>query len=354
MGGLTGAEIAQWNEQGYCICRGALLPEDLAPMVADYEQIVDGLATRLHAEGRIRSTYASEPFDKRYARITAEDPSVSDGHLDEFLDIGHATARGQTRGTFELMRCSRLMDLIAPILGTEEIGWSPISHVRAKLPANEASGAVLSNVAGWHQDAIFVTEDADNIFVLTVWLPVTEATVEMGCLEIMPGTHHDRQVYWSDGGGGSMGSSLPRRPTFHEPVSPGDVVLLHNLCPHGSGPNLTDKIRWSMDMRYTVAGLPSGRDCWPAFTAQSRLDPSSETDYDAWVEQWREALERFPQRAPRAPECAYNGPVPYTGPMAFVDPSLAMAAAETPARRASVERRVARDDVGPAIPRAKF
>ena len=39
MGGLTAAEIAQWNEQGYCICRGALLPEDLAPMVADYEQI---------------------------------------------------------------------------------------------------------------------------------------------------------------------------------------------------------------------------------------------------------------------------------------------------------------------------
>ena len=30
--------------------------------------------------------------------------------------------------------------------------------------------------------AAIVTEDADDVFVLTVWLPITEATVEMGCL----------------------------------------------------------------------------------------------------------------------------------------------------------------------------
>jgi hypothetical protein len=118
---------------------------------------VDNLATRLHAEGRIKSTHASEPFDSRFARICEEDPSVSPDHLDEFLDIGWATARGETRGTFELMRCKRLIDLIAPILGTEEVGWSPISHVRAKLPGP------TSNIAAWHQDAIFVTEDADEV-----------------------------------------------------------------------------------------------------------------------------------------------------------------------------------------------
>ena len=248
--GLTGAEIEQWNRDGYVICRGALQPEDIAPMVADYEEIVDELAQRLHADGRIAHTYEDEPFDSRFARICEEDPTVSPDHLDEYLDIGHATARGQTRGTFELMKCPRLMALVGPILGTEEIGWSPISHVRAKLPATPEAletGAGLSNIAAFHQDAIFVTEDADDVFVLTVWLPITEATVEMGCLELMPSVHSHRQVYWSNGSG--MGETLPRLPTYHEPVSPGDVVLLHKLCPHGSGPNLSSKIRWSMDMR---------------------------------------------------------------------------------------------------------
>lgn len=40
------------------------------------------------------------------------------------------------------------MALVETVLGTREIGWSPISHVRAKLPETVSSG---SNVAGWHQ-----------------------------------------------------------------------------------------------------------------------------------------------------------------------------------------------------------
>ena len=47
--GLTAAEIEQWNRDGYVICRGALQPEDIAPMVADYEQIVEEMAQQLHA-----------------------------------------------------------------------------------------------------------------------------------------------------------------------------------------------------------------------------------------------------------------------------------------------------------------
>ena len=32
--GLTAAEIAQWNDDGYVIIRNALHPSDLAPMIA--------------------------------------------------------------------------------------------------------------------------------------------------------------------------------------------------------------------------------------------------------------------------------------------------------------------------------
>ena len=304
--GLAREEIEHWNAHGYVVVRGALEPGDLAPMIADYEAIVEDRAQELLSAGRIKNTYAGEPFDTRFARICEMDSGFSSSHLDEFLDIGHGTARGQTRGTFELMRCPRLMAIIEPILGSPEIGWSPISHVRAKLPA---AISAESNVAGWHQDAIFVTEDADDNFLLTVWLPVTEASVEMGCLEIMPGTHAEKTVYWHSPGQDGMGQNLPRRPTVHEPVSPGDVILLHKLCPHGSGPNHSDKVRWSMDMRYTLAGLPSGRDCWPAFTAQSRVEePHS---YDDWRRRWQQALELWPQRQGR--QITPEGPVPYTG-----------------------------------------
>ena len=108
--GLTAAEIEQWNRDGYVICRGALQPEDIAPMVADYEHIVEEMAQRLHAEGRIAHTYEDEPFDSRFARICEEDPTVSPDHLDEYLDTrlwqlraaraarGSACRRPQRRG----------------------------------------------------------------------------------------------------------------------------------------------------------------------------------------------------------------------------------------------------------------
>ena len=225
--GLTREEIEHWNAHGYVVVRGALEPRDLAPMVADYEAIVERRAQQLLAAGRISDTHAGEPFDARFAKICEEDSEFSPSHLDEFLDIGHGAARRETRGTFELMRCPNLMAIVEPILGSPEVAWSPISHVRAKLPA---AISPASNVAGWHQDAIFVTEDADDVFVLTVWLAVTEATVEMGCLEIMPGVQTERTVFWSGPGGPGMGGNLPQqRPTVHEPVSPGDVILLHKV-----------------------------------------------------------------------------------------------------------------------------
>jgi hypothetical protein len=35
------------------------------------------------------------------------------------------------------------------------------------------------------------------------------------------------------------------------------VLLLTNLTPHCSTPNLSDEIRWSMDLRYQSASLPT-------------------------------------------------------------------------------------------------
>jgi hypothetical protein len=94
---------------------------------------------------------------------------------------------------------------------------------------------------------------------------------------------------------------------------PKQVIFIHKLCPHGSGANFSSKVRWSMDMRYMAAGLPSGRDCWPSFVAQSRAASLPATTYDHWQSRWAAALRRWPARAPR--EHTPDGPVVYCGPM---------------------------------------
>ena len=75
----------------------------------------------------------------------------------------------------------------------------------------------------------------------------------------------------------------------------GSVLLLHKLIPHRSTPNLTDGIRWSMDLRYQKTGTPTGRELYPHFVTRSRSRPDSKyTDYEDWCRRWTGILEKVP------------------------------------------------------------
>jgi hypothetical protein len=50
---------------------------------------------------------------------------------------------------------------------------------------------------------------------------------------------------------------LPMGEVVTVPVKRGGVLLLTNLLPHCSIPNVSDGIRWSMDLRYQSAALPT-------------------------------------------------------------------------------------------------
>ncbi|HIG56586.1 MAG TPA: hypothetical protein EYG11_01435 [Candidatus Latescibacteria bacterium] len=72
-------------------------------------------------------------------------------------------------------------------------------------------------------------------------------------------------------------------------------MLLHKLIPHHSTPNLTDNIRWSIDLRYQKTGTPTDRVRYPAFITRSRSQPGAKyTDYEEWYQRWLEALKQAP------------------------------------------------------------
>ena len=72
----------------------------------------------------------------------------------------------------------------------------------------------------------------------------------------------------------------------------GDVVLLNKFTPHRSVPNVSDKCRWSLDLRYQTTGHHTGRTTYPAFIVRSPSNPASVLrDYDEWCRLWIDALE---------------------------------------------------------------
>ena len=65
--------------------------------------------------------------------------------------------------------------------------------------------------------------------------------------------------------------------------------LLTKMPVHSSLPNVSDRIRWSFDLRYRPTGQATGRSVFPGFVARSASNPGSELhDAGVWYEMWKD------------------------------------------------------------------
>ena len=287
---LNDGDIARFNEEGYLLVRGALEERDLDPVIEEYEAYIDHRAEQLLAEGKISQTYADEPFDRRLASICSENSEI-------YPELDIMQLRG--RACFEFLGNDNLLDLIEGLVGPE-ITCSPIQHVRPKLPVGLTPSGSDAHEVPWHQDAGVTWEEADPYFILTVWLPLVPATVEKGCLEIIPRTHgRGLWQHHSKRGVGTtiVDEAMPQEEGVILPMDKGDVLLMHKEIPHRSRANFSDAIRWSMDLRYQQTGTPTGRPFQPDFPVRSAADPDSVLrDYSEWCRRWETALASPPSR----------------------------------------------------------
>jgi len=301
---LSSDQKKHFAREGYLLVEDALNDTDLQPLIDDYAAFIDQRARHLYQQNKLSQLYETEPFSRRLAHICREDLSI-------YSDIDLMNFRGHD--AFSFLHNDALLNLIEDIIGPE-ITCSPIQHARAKLPANilqktasadketktRLEAAIAENVAPWHQDAQVHLEEADPSFILTVWLPLCDATPQNGCLQLIPRQHLRDTVYWSEGFGISD-ENLPADEVLTLPMRKGSVLLMHKLTPHRSTPNTSDDIRWSLDLRYQRSGTPTGRSFYPAFVARSRANPATELrDHAEWSRQWQQALAAItPANRPR-------------------------------------------------------
>ena len=101
-----------------------------------------------------------------------------------------------------------------------------------------------------HQDYEFMGGDPE---CFTVWIPLHDVPLDAGPLKIMEGSH-------------SYGIQTHERENLHVPeipdgtamgdgwvgghVNAGDVLIFHSLTVHAAGPNLSDRLRLSLDCRF--------------------------------------------------------------------------------------------------------
>lgn len=304
---LDESQRRSFAENGFLAIERLLDEDDLTPIQAEYAALLDELATALHGAGRISETYCGLPFAERYTRILALHPDLH-RHFNISLPLINGEVDAESYhvhagpAVFGLLRHPRILDVVESILGPE-ISSSPVQQMRMKPPESRVGEGLKghSNVGAttWHQDIVALLPEADDTDQLTVWLAITEATLENGCLVSLPGSHREGpKAHCANAALASEphvpGRLLEGREAVPLPVERGGVILFHKMNLHRALPNRSAGLRWSMDLRYHPTGQASGRPAFPGFVARSRSNPASELkDPAAWARSWDEARARI-------------------------------------------------------------
>lgn len=288
---LTQTQQARFEADGYLVVPDVLSADLLTRLRAEYATLLDQLYAGWQEQGLVPPCNG-DFFDKLLTCYRAG--------CDWFqpMDIslpGDAIAADCPfhfgPAVFDMMTCPGLLDVVQDLIGPE-ITSNPIQHVRLKPPAVDLSDTETRahiTATDWHQDRAVALADADSTQMVTVWLAITDATLDNGCLQVIPGRPQmyphcpKRQTAIADG-------CLDLTQATPLPVSAGGAVIFHPLTPHASLVNMSDRFRWSFDIRYNVTGQPTGRAHFPEFVARSLRAPDNVlSDWQALQALWDRA-----------------------------------------------------------------
>lgn len=283
------AWMRHYDVEGYVILTGVLGEATLASARRGCEALVETLAQKLLAEGKIADLAADAAFDERLMALTRDCP----GELPPLW-----RAELHEAAFFPLLCDAKLLGLASRLLG-EPRGSAAAVRIYPNYSCRPKTPDPLHEVT-WHQDAGLradgapatapVAERLANFglaAVVNVWAPLVPVRRANGAMKFVPRSqtegvlaHELLKAY----GGRDMGALADAGASDANPVGsymtavnakdvarlepravdvecdPGSVVLFSNLLVHRGGQNTTDKIRWSFDWRFQDAAK---RTCRP-------------------------------------------------------------------------------------------
>ena len=188
----------------------------------------------------------------------------------------------------DLMRTPRILDAVEDLIGSDLLCWNTLFWVKE---------AGSESFVSWHQDYNYWGLDSKDL--VTVWLALSPASVESGCMKVMPGSHKKGSMPHADKynddnmltRGQEISKGVDEDKAVFMPLESGQASFHNVQTAHASGANNTSERRIGLSLHYlpthaqqTVgdwdsAALVRGEDKYGNFTPAPR--PKQDMDPDA-------------------------------------------------------------------------
>lgn len=147
----------------------------------------------------------------------------------------------------EIVHAPEVLDAVEDLIGPD----IRLFHLTA-WPKDAGSGTYVS----WHQDATYFA--LEPVCHVTAWVALTDAPVEAGCMEVVPGSHRLGQLRHADmqdtenllSRGQTLAVDVDRSKTEFMPVKAGQFSLHHTHLVHNSRPNRSNDRRIGLGISY--------------------------------------------------------------------------------------------------------
>jgi non-haem Fe2+, alpha-ketoglutarate-dependent halogenase len=153
----------------------------------------------------------------------------------------------------EIVHHPAVLDAVEDLIGSD----IRLFHLTV-WPKNAGDGAYVS----WHQDATyFGLEPAVQV---TAWVALTDASIEAGCMEVIPGSHTLGQLHHAEEGestknllsrGQTITADVDKHRTEFMPVRAGQFSLHHTHLIHNSRPNHSADRRIGLGISYVPTNV---------------------------------------------------------------------------------------------------
>ena len=229
---LSDADVAQYQEQGYLAMDGVYTAEEVEAYKAGLADLIDG---RVERDDRLY--VQEEPYYKEGGvdeRVTERETRIR--KLMTFIQLEprlHAAAYHP-----------RLANLLDQLIKPDHRLIQDMALIKPPYHGSEKP---------WHQDnAYFDWTPLGGVF--GCWIALDEATVENGCMQVIPGTHlagptshfHVRDCQSPD-------DRVQTEKAVVVPRKPGGILFFSGLIHHGTPPNASGDRRRALQFHFAAA-----------------------------------------------------------------------------------------------------